>query len=615
MSKIQGKPFIQKVVETLTEEQTTALLGLVNGSDSTPAFRSLINPNSHITDADKNQVQYIILEAWDKTYTGYLVYNTTYCVLVAYTPNTQELTIVNINLTNQTYKLVREPLSILELRFVLSGEGSGGGGSEPEILEVSNITALTDEQIDGLKAGDVVVKKTGDMRHSYRVSYKENNTGICLTYVDASVSETVSYDYTGGHWVYNSTDVTELGADGTVEVVELTGLSGTLSDSDYTKITNANTVIKLGTQTYYKEFDASTLITYQAFSRVGGTAHPLYEFIEVTKADKTWELKVQNIIEVNPTVPEGTTPTSMTGLKVGDEYFEVQSGGGGSTPDADVTVEIESNYSSTDYANRTSYATAISLQEFIANCEAGNVYTNAGIIAKINNLISGKAFRVILIGTNHEVLAYDDTTQAKTTWQFLDMPEHNVRLGLPINLLDMGSTDSRAKLNEFLDASNSSSITVYPSNMDGLISAQGLLQANMTIYEELPETLKRHIKTVRRYYYRKRNTFTIAASGEGAPGSQSNSGQMCQLAQNVFHLAGTDLGTSGQSGEGSGSVYTYLNTGAANRIRFYNGTAASYWNASPFTSGSFNWYSIDHYGIYDNYITYSSNGVAPAFCI
>ena len=160
------------------------------------------------------------------------------------------------------------------------------------------------------------------------------------------------------------------------------------------------------------------------------------------------------------------------------------------------------------------------------------------------------------------------------------------------------------KLNEFLDASNSSSITVYPSNMDGLISAQGLLQANMTIYEELPETLKRAIKTVRRYYYRKRNTFTIAASAEGAPGSQSNSGQMCQLAQNVFHLAGTDLGTSGQSGEGSGSVYTYLSTGAANRIRFYNGTATSYWTASPNTSISSNWYGINSNGYDDSSNTF-----------
>ena len=38
------------------------------------------------------------------------------------------------------------------------------------------------------------------------VSYKKDDTGMCLTYADASVVETQSYDYTEGHWVYNSED-------------------------------------------------------------------------------------------------------------------------------------------------------------------------------------------------------------------------------------------------------------------------------------------------------------------------------------------------------------------------------------------------------------------------
>ena len=74
-------------------------------------------------------------------------------------------------------------------------------------LEVTNITNLTKYQIDKLEVGDVVAKKTNGMYHHYIVSYKENNVGICLTYTDASVVETVSYDYVEGNWVYNSTDV------------------------------------------------------------------------------------------------------------------------------------------------------------------------------------------------------------------------------------------------------------------------------------------------------------------------------------------------------------------------------------------------------------------------
>lgn len=219
MSKIQAKPYIEKVVATLSEKQKTSLLSLINGSNQTPAFRSLVNANNLITGADKG-VSHIVLETWNKTYTGYLLYNDTYCVLVAYSNNTQELNIVKINLANRTYNLVKEVLSILEFRYIVGG---GSGGDIPDAIEVNNITDLSDDQIDGLKPGDLVIKKTGNQKHTYLVTYKEANQGICLTYTDASISETVSYDYSGGHWVYNSTDVTELGGS---ELPALAGNSG-----------------------------------------------------------------------------------------------------------------------------------------------------------------------------------------------------------------------------------------------------------------------------------------------------------------------------------------------------------------------------------------------------
>lgn len=80
----------------------------------------------------------------------------------------------------------------------------------PSVITTSNITAMTDEQLNALKPGDVVVKITGNMKHTYTVSYKEENKGICITYGAAGYLETVSYDYddTENTWVYNSTDVT-----------------------------------------------------------------------------------------------------------------------------------------------------------------------------------------------------------------------------------------------------------------------------------------------------------------------------------------------------------------------------------------------------------------------
>lgn len=90
------------------------------------------------------------------------------------------------------------------------GDGPWRSWVSADIIETTDITALTNAQCTKLKAGDVVLKKTGNAIHAYRVSYKEYQVGMCLTYTDASTSETVSYDYTGGHWVYNSTDITNL---------------------------------------------------------------------------------------------------------------------------------------------------------------------------------------------------------------------------------------------------------------------------------------------------------------------------------------------------------------------------------------------------------------------
>ena len=78
------------------------------------------------------------------------------------------------------------------------------------VINASNIRALSDDELNALKVGDVVQKITGEQKHCYIVSYKQEEHGICLTYVDAGYMETVSYDYTEGHWVYNSTDIVEV---------------------------------------------------------------------------------------------------------------------------------------------------------------------------------------------------------------------------------------------------------------------------------------------------------------------------------------------------------------------------------------------------------------------
>jgi hypothetical protein len=112
--------------------------------------------------------------------------------------------------------------ALIDAKIAGQGNQIDSGGALAQILtqlagaaipvEVSDITALTDEQLDSLEVGDKVAKKTGTAKHLYVVSYKDaENGGICLTYTDASTVETVSYDHGESGWSYNSTDKTNIG--------------------------------------------------------------------------------------------------------------------------------------------------------------------------------------------------------------------------------------------------------------------------------------------------------------------------------------------------------------------------------------------------------------------
>ena len=106
----------------------------------------------------------------------------------------------------------------------IAGQGNqiDSGGALAQILlaladaakpiEVADITALTDEQLDALNVGDKVVKVTGTDKHLYFVTYKATTGGgICLSYNAAGYGETVAYDRTESGWAYNSTDIKTYG--------------------------------------------------------------------------------------------------------------------------------------------------------------------------------------------------------------------------------------------------------------------------------------------------------------------------------------------------------------------------------------------------------------------
>ena len=120
-------------------------------------------------------------------------------------------------------------------------------GKKVNKIEVTNIEQMSDEQLDALKVGDVVQKITGEQKHNYIVTYKEEKHGICLSYFACGYLETVSYDYVGGHWVFNSKDVCET-QEKLVSGTNIKTINGT------SVLGSGNIAIQGGTQLYKHEF-------------------------------------------------------------------------------------------------------------------------------------------------------------------------------------------------------------------------------------------------------------------------------------------------------------------------------------------------------------------------
>ena len=74
-------------------------------------------------------------------------------------------------------------------------------------IRTSDITALTAQQLDALRNGDIVVKVTGTHKHTYVVAYKDDTLGECsLVYTDHENTEEVYYEKVNGTWTYIQTD-------------------------------------------------------------------------------------------------------------------------------------------------------------------------------------------------------------------------------------------------------------------------------------------------------------------------------------------------------------------------------------------------------------------------
>lgn len=183
MSKIQDVPFISKVIGSLTDELKADLLDLINGDEKTPALRSLINNTYAITDDDKGKVQFVTLETYKGNYTGYLIYNASYCELVAFKGNTQALDQLYINVAKHTFSFVNEALTILELRTELidSRAGADVGALQEDVTNIKNGTTPLFETI---------TDSHGNKRFVEGAITMETITGVTQSYGKWSLSGT-----------------------------------------------------------------------------------------------------------------------------------------------------------------------------------------------------------------------------------------------------------------------------------------------------------------------------------------------------------------------------------------------------------------------------------------
>ena len=221
MSIINKKPFIISVLETLTSEQAVALKTLINGGGD-PVFRSLNPYSASLLTASDKGVKAVTLElpnaGAQSLYNGYLIYNNTYCVLVAYSGMiNQQLTLIKVDMSKKpiTYEIKPCEVSIAELRSELDDLAASEGleveavlaeKGVPVAIKVDDITELTSAQLDALKNGDLVLKHLGNGDYAtYVVSDCKKNGKIHLTYADNEKVENVVYTKVAQNWGYTST--------------------------------------------------------------------------------------------------------------------------------------------------------------------------------------------------------------------------------------------------------------------------------------------------------------------------------------------------------------------------------------------------------------------------
>ena len=154
MNGMNFKPFINKVLDSLSDTDIGTFATLINSHSNDFVQNSI----GGLTNDDKGVGLYTIQLDEHTIRTGYLIYNNTYCVLLAYVSNSERVTEYEINVTQKTYRVVKEYLTTDYLRQAVAVKAVSAGelGDLVEIKEVTNLPATGEEDTIYLSDTNIV---------------------------------------------------------------------------------------------------------------------------------------------------------------------------------------------------------------------------------------------------------------------------------------------------------------------------------------------------------------------------------------------------------------------------------------------------------------------------
>ena len=310
MGIINKEPFIVRLLSSMSVANLGKLKDLINGKGPEPVFYSLV-PHSPalLTEAKKGSVELINLElpgvSSQNVYTGYLIYNDEYCVLIAYSGmKNQNLTLIEMELVNGNWQhqIKNCELTIGELRSELDDE------ADLETVTVQNITS-------GSEAAGKVIVADGEGGAEWGKAAEDVIANPTLSGTEANLEGLQVGD-------------TKYKVPQGMEVVELGASSGTLTDEQFTILSGDNGIIKFSNKYFYKNDASNSLINYINYEADTDLIRIKQYEIQINISTKAYEYRIDQhakpTVVANPTL--SGSEAELIGLQIGNDKYKIPQG-------------------------------------------------------------------------------------------------------------------------------------------------------------------------------------------------------------------------------------------------------------------------------------------------